>query len=161
MAKLKVSPPWVTFYHEIEALFGRDPDIGIIYDEDENIINLYVDNPSKADAMTQLLPPERTFGNVTIRVNIIPGNTVEATPESLFEAAFANNPVLAFTKSVPGVFSNPIAYVVFQNKVVQFWNDNLNDVYGNCTTLYQDIAKDVFGEHDGIFYCTDREKKVG
>lgn len=41
------------------------------------------------------------------------------------------------------------------NKVVQYFNDDLGDAHGVCSTLYQEIAKDVFGEHEGIFFCTN------
>jgi len=37
----------------------------------------------------------------------------------------------------------------------------LNDIYGNTSTLYQDIAAEVFEDQPGIFYCTDIEGKVG
>lgn len=53
-------------------------------------------------------------------------------------------------------------YVVFKNCVVQFFNDNLNDIYGNISTLYQDIAREIFAdaEWEGVFYCTDVETHV-
>ena len=34
----------------------------------------------------------------------------------------------------------------------RFESDHRN---GNMTTLYQSIAKDVFGEEDGICFCTE------
>ena len=160
MSKLNLSAPWVTLYHEYAALFGCDPEIAIVYDEDAHIIKLYVDNAYKADALTQLLPPEYDFGNIIVHVEVIPSNESMSSPTSIFEAAFANNPVFAFTKSAEGIFSD-IFYVVFKNKVVQYFNDNLGDVYGNCSTLYQDIAKNVFGDHTGVYFCTDIEEKVG
>lgn len=59
MAKLKLSPPWVIFYQQIKALFEKDPNIKIVYDEDEQKISLFVDNANKADALTRLLPTEK------------------------------------------------------------------------------------------------------
>ena len=51
-------------------------------------------------------------------------------------------------------------YAVFQSKVVQFFNDDMSDINGNCTTLYQEIAKDVFsGRAEGVFFCTAAEGK--
>ena len=58
----------------------------------------------------------------------------------------------------------PFTYVVFKNCVVQFFNDNLNDPHGVLSTLYQDIAREVFGDcgmAGGVAYCTDVERKVG
>ena len=64
--------------------------------------------------------------------------------------------------TVNGVFTNPVSYVIFEKKVVQFFNDDLSDAHGNMTTLYKDVAKDVLGEHHGVFFCTDNgEENVG
>ncbi len=32
--------------------------------------------------------------------------------------------------------------------------NQLDDINGYKSTLYQDIAKDMLGEKDGVFYCT-------
>jgi hypothetical protein len=60
----------------------------------------------------------------------------------------------------------PLTYVVFKNRVVQFFNDNLNDPHGVISTLYQDIADEIFADmpyqaHGGIAYCTDVEHNLG
>jgi len=54
------------------------------------------------------------------------------------------------------LFNNPVDYVVFRNEVVQFFNDEMGDPNGLKSTLYQDIAKDVFADKDGIFFCTEQ-----
>ena len=38
MARLSLSSPWVTFYHELCAFFDKDNDVRVVYDEDENIM---------------------------------------------------------------------------------------------------------------------------
>lgn len=60
----------------------------------------------------------------------------------------------------------PFTYVVFKNCVVQFFNDNLNDPHGIVSTLYQDIAAEIFADmpfpqDGGICFCTDTEHKLG
>lgn len=153
---VKLSAPWTTFYREVEALFGEDPDIKIVFDENDLVIRLLVEDPDKADALTQLLPTEKNFGNVTVSLSVIPANKdVAPSKISLIKRAFHGNPAYHYSASAEGIFSNPIHYVVFANKVVQFFNDDLGDVNGNCSTLYQEIAKDVLGEGEGICYCTD------
>ena len=166
--RLKISPPWITFVNEVNAMFQHDPDIRIEYDNDNVEVRLYVENSAKAAALEQLLPFEVYFGNVVLTVVVIPANEndiVQAMSdmESLFNAAFDGNPVFAFTRSVQGILSNKITYVVFKNRVVQFFNDNLNDIHGNVSTLYEDIARDIFDDETihGVFYCTDIEEKVG
>ena len=155
--KVKLSSPWMSFYHEMEALFKEDPEIMLAFDEDKMEIRMFVDNEDKADALQQLMPAERVFGNTAVKIMIIPANLQVATDTVLFQRAFSGNPAFSYITSVESVFSNPISYVVFKNKVVQYFNDNLGDVNGNYSTLYQDIAKDIFGDHPGIFFCTDKE----
>ena len=154
MEKLNLSAPWITFAHEITALFEKDPEIKVIYDNDEAIVKLYVENAEKAEALQALLPESRSFGNVTVKIVVIPANALDERPTSLFLKAFEGNPVLSYVKDVEcplGKFN----YVVFRNEVVQFFNDQLDDVNGNKSTLYQDIAKDVFEEKNtAVFFCT-------
>ena len=161
MSVLGLASPWITFYREIETLFKEDPGVRVIYDQDENAVRLYVEDSVKADALTQLLPTERTFGNVTVSVEVIPANKILASCKTnLFRAAFKDNPALSFIQTINGIFTNEITYVVFVNKVVQYHNDSLADVYGQCSTLYQELAKDIFGESEGIFFCTDKAEEM-
>lgn len=116
-----------------------------------------------------LLPFEKKFGNVSLDIIIIPSNNNKVekvdltTAQDYFEAAFENNPVFAFTRVIQGIFTNTLTYVVFKNRVVQFFADNLNDIHGNISTLYQELAKDVFNMDNisGVLFCTDIEEKVG
>ena len=163
---LRLQSPWVTFAEEINELFKEDPEIRVEYtDDDPYEIKLYVENPEKADALTQLLPAERVFGNIVFKTFVIPADNAESNNSAdLFEKAFNGNPALSFVaQEDPGLFSFPATYVVFANKVVQFYNDDLSDYYRNKSTLYQEIARDVFGESCGVFFCTDipeEEKEV-
>ena len=159
--KVGLSAPWVTFYREINALFGDDPDIRIEYDEDEPEVKLFVDDADKADALTQLLPVEKAFGNIVLKITVIPANEDKVTRAKLIARAFHGNPVYSYGTTIDGIMSNPIHYVVFVNKVVQFYNDDLGDVNGNCSTLYQEIAKDILGEDEGVHFCTDVENSAG
>lgn len=152
--------PWVDYYRQLEALFGDDPDIMINYKEDDNIITLWVDGMEKADALAQLLPTEKTFGNVTIRIEVVPANT-EPSKLELFRRAFEGNPAYSYALSIGGIASNDFNYLVFRNKVVQYPADNLNDINGNKSTLYENIARDVFDDPEGIMFCTDTEQNLG
>ena len=153
---VKLASPWVQYYREIEALFGDDPDIKVLFDEDDLVVRLLVNDHDKADALTQLLPASKEFGNVTLYISVIPNNEVAAPSKiSLLKRAFHGNPAFRYAASAEGLYTNPIHYVVFANKVVQYFNDDLGDVNGLCSTLYQEIAKDILGESDGVHYCTD------
>lgn len=124
--------------------------------------------PKDFSTLNYLLAP--IFGNVTLTIGIDSGdkviNKVFGTAKELFETAFYKNPVLAYVVVPDTSFWVPFTYVVFKNCVVQFFNDNLNDPHGVISTLYQDIAKEIFADmpfpqDGGICYCTDVEYKLG
>ena len=187
--RLKLSPPWVTYINKLKALFGEDPEINIVHNADdfneEVSVYLYIDNPEKADALNQLLPITKCFGNVLLNIYIVPSNVTEEgeptvelledirinarskTPASsvgdLFDTAFQGNSAYAFSYRVDSLLCD-VTYIVFKNCVVQFFNDNLSDLHGNISTLYQDIAAEIFEGKpvsSGVFFCTDTEHKVG
>ena len=116
---------------------------------------LFVDGAEKADALTQLLPTEKSFGSVTVKIKVIPANRLGDQKAQLFQKAFEGNPALSHIDTITDVFSTPINYVVFRKEVVQFFVDDLGAMGGFRSTLYQDIAKHVFGEIPGVFFCTD------
>lgn len=155
MARLKLSSPWIIYYKEVDAFFKEDPEVNVVYDEEENTITLYVANGDKADALTQLLPVSREFGDVSVRHRIIPGNLGHGVNGSVLEAAFKNNNAVSYIKTIHGLFSNDLNYVVFKKEVVQYFNDDLGDINGMCSTLYQNIAKNIFIDIEGLFFCTD------
>lgn len=166
MATLKLSAPWIILYKEFCAMFKHDSDVHIIYDEEKNEIKLYVEEDVKAVALTKLLPAEHQFGNVTVKVTVVPANLEkvdldEEDTATLFDLAFDGNGAYCFSKELPPVFyENPMTFVVFRKEVVQYWTDNLCDYYGQTSILYQDIALDIFGEIPGIYYSTDTEDPV-
>lgn len=162
MARVNLSPPWATLVSEFEELFKYDHEVHVVYNEEAYSLKLYVDSSTKAAALTSLLPEEYVFGNVKLTVIVVPANqeTVKfsTNPTELFTYAFRDNPIFSFIKTITGIFANNLTYVVFKNRVVQFFNDDLGDIYGNRSTLYQEIAKNIFGEKEGVFFCTDIEE---
>ena len=151
----KLSAPWVTHYREIEALFKDDPAVRVEYDDADTNVRLYVQGEGKANALTRLLLPEKQFGNVTLKVQVIPANMLEATTVQLFDAAFEGNPALSRVETAGKGLYGDLSYVVFRREVVQFFNDDFGDVNGQKSTLFQEIAKDVFRESPGTFFCTE------
>ena len=156
MALLRLSAPWQIFYKELSELFKKDPEIHIVYDTDEQEISLYIENQVKADALAEILPEELSFGSVKVQINIIPTNeNSRRSVGSLYEDAFYKNPIVNEVVTLDGIMTNPITYVIFKKEVVQYYNDDLGDAHGMCSTLYQDMAYRVFEEKEGVFFCTD------
>ena len=155
MNELNLSAPWHIFYNEMTKLFEKDKEVKLEFDDDNYEIKLYVDGVDKADALTRLLPEEKKFGNVTVKITVIPANKEEMTYEDLYRTAFKNNPVVSYiTRGSEYVTSNE-TYVVFVDDVVQYYNDDIGDVNRIKSTLYQDIASNIFDNKTGIHYCTE------
>lgn len=120
MARLKLSPPWVILYREVDAMFKNDDDVMVVYDEEENEIKLYVEGEEKAGAMSELLPTEKQFGNVTLKVTVVPANglLLNQKVSDAYRAMFEGNSAVDYIEDVEGVFSNDLHYVVFAKEVV-------------------------------------------
>ncbi len=159
MENVKLISPWINYYKEIQALFKDDPQIEIAFDEDRNQIKLFVDNEEKADALAKLLPMTRSFGNVTVTTTVIPADGQPNTTE-LYRKAFTGNPAFSRLEEEERIVGGRHAYVIFASKVVQYFNDDISDYFGWRSTLYQDIAKDVFGESATISFCTEKAEKT-
>ena len=161
--RLKLSPPWITYINQVQALLDGDPEIAININARENSLVIATNNGDKAAALVKLLPSEKTWGNITwtIFVDGPMSNRAFTSNKELFETAFEKNP--AFSRCVApaqdGYQYIDFTYVIFKNCVVQFFNDNLDDAFGNISTLYQDIASEVFENTPmGVHYCTDVER---
>lgn len=169
--RLKISPPWVTYVHKLQAIFDEDPHIAFNVDYSVPSVTLAIadGDGDKAAAVAKLLPEEKVFGKVTLTINIDCANMSNrafTSAKELFETAFEGNPVLAYVVVPESEYwTVPFTYVVFKNCVVQFFNDNLNDPHGIISTLYQEIASELFEDvtfaGGGISYCTDIEHKLG
>lgn len=168
--RLKISPPWITYIHKVQALFDGDPQIAcnVSMESSYPSITLSCNNGDKVTALCQILPSEVKFGNVTLIITVdgVPSNRVFKSKKELFETAFEKNPVFAYAVAPEeeGYYWFSMTYVVFKNCVVQFFNDNLNDCHGVLSTLYQDIAEEVLtgSSVDGVYFNTDIEQgKLG
>lgn len=156
MSNLKLATPWSSYYREIKALFQEDPDVSNIeYDNDNLIIKIYVDDLDKAEALTKVLPNRKTFGNVELKILVIPGNNIEEESRvNIIKKAFDKNPVVEDIVSITNPMAPNFSYVVFRPEVIQYYNDDLSDVNGKRSCLFEDIAKEVIGQEDGVYFCT-------
>lgn len=158
--KLKLSPPWAIFEKQVKCLFGQDKDIRIEYDEDAPSIKLFVNGQKKAEALMRLLPTEKTFGNVVLKISVIPANDYKEDLTDMIEDAFKGNPVFSKAVSVEGVSATPFVYTIFKNEVAQYFNDDISDANGIASTLYQEIAKEILLDTPGVYYCTEPGENI-
>ena len=45
---VKLSSPWMIYYRQIKALFSQDPNVKVIFDEENFTVKIYVTGGSKA-----------------------------------------------------------------------------------------------------------------
>ena len=154
--KIKLSPPWITYYHKVQALFEKDDSVIVDFDKDKCYLNIVVkEDIEKGEAIRALLPFEKNFGNNIMKINVMTTKDEKSIPTAaLFANAFKDNPIVEDIIYASDIFRDNQTYIMFQNKVVQFFNDNINDYNGMCSTLYQNIAKDVFKDFVDAHYCT-------
>lgn len=164
--RLKILAPWVIVERKFEALFDGDPQIAcnIDYSGAAPAIVLACNNGDKVTALQQILPEEITFGGVTLKITVngTPSNRAFINKKELFETAFSGNPAFAYAVSPVDEGYNwfSMVYVVFNNTVVQFFADNLNDCHGIISTLYQDIAAELLTgpATQGVYFNTNVER---
>ncbi len=140
--ELKLSSPWDVHAKKVWALFQHDGEVDVDYDGDGPKVTVRVSNAVKAEALASLLPTEQTFGNVTLRIEVVPAN-IDGTDEQVFRWAFDGNPVLSAmdTESLPD--GSPITFALFEPEVAQIFADDLGNPYGIQTYTYEQLAADV------------------
>jgi len=164
--RLKILPPWTIVIRKFEALFDGDPQIACncVFAGSEPSITLACNNGDKVAALQQILPSEISFGNVKLKVAVdgVPSNRAFVSKVELFDTAFKGNPAYAYSvcPAEEGYQWIGTTYVVFNNCVVQFAADNLNDCHGIISTLYETIAGELLTgpATDGVFYNTNVER---
>ena len=167
MANLKLISPWRNYYNKVQAFFKEDPDVNIVFDEDNMDILVFVQNPYKAEALNYLLKSEQKYGDTTVSITVVPVNNdpdVKKHIKSsyndenyahLYSVAFCGNTIFSELRVIRGLLGFDAIYVVFDKHVVQYYIDNIGDLHGMKSTLAEDIARDIFVEKPEIFFCTD------
>ena len=156
--ELNMMSPWAEYFNQLVAFFKEDDDVRVEYDNEAMVIKIYVDGAAKAEALSKLLPTSKKFGNVEVKVNIIPANPLDTSRIGLFKKAFEGNEAVADIETISDISSNDFNFIIFKPEVVQYYNDDLSDFNGICSTLYQDLAKELFGETEGVYFCTEKIK---
>lgn len=150
MATTKLSTPWTIHFRKLQALFAKDPTVHVSYDPDAYTVTIKVDDSDKAAAIEELIDTSVKFGNVELKVNVVPANPVKhptgqvnqneaIVVGTFFEDNLAVEDIINSTdpRSFTGVF------VIFKPVVVQYFVDDLSDPYGLESTLYEDLAREL------------------
>ena len=149
--------PWMAYFHEMEAFFKEDPDVKVTLDNDKHIIKVFVDDDDKAEALSVITPTEKVLGNITVKIEVVPANgklSANATydTEVLKRAFEGNGAIVDFEHyDFKGL---EMDFVLCKPVVVQMKNDSIHNPKGLVSTLYENIAEDIFIQQPGIFFTT-------
>ena len=164
--KVGLSAPWENYNNELIALFDEDEDICVedIYTSNLNdydfIISIRVYNHKKFKALHRLLPEEKVFGDVKVKLDIydMENEDKEKEPKLIddLETLFNGNPSFNRIEKLTDMTGCEHDFVMFEPEVIQYYNDDLGDFNGMSTCLVQDVARDVFDDlmAKGIRFCT-------
>lgn len=165
MAIVNLSAPWVEHYYELCAFFRNDSEVAVVFDPDKMIVKLYVDDMRKAEALEHVIAHKLEFGNVTLNVEVVPGNDAKKFSEGstqrdiiddmeIWQIIGRNNPAIDRIIKQIGIGGMKYTFVMCDPVVVQYFNDNTADLNGLTSTLYENIARDIFTGKAGVFFCT-------
>jgi len=155
--RLKLSPPWNTYWSEVNGLFAADAQIKVSPLEETDggyVMKIYVDDQDKYVALTNILPQKKVYGNVTLDIQLIPADASLAAPlpksitEDIldcYETALKDTGRMVGKELVQVPGGAEIGYVITECGVYQFFNDDLTTLYGWKTITIEDLFKDVFG----------------
>ena len=160
MNNLQIASPWMIFSREVEAMFDKDPEVRVEFDNSNVELKLFVESAEKAAALEMVMPATKSFGNVVMKITIIPANSnvshvFNGVNMDTFKVALKGNGAVSRFKHLEGMGMS-IDYVVFKPEIVQYRADNIADLHGINSVLYQDIAYRIFEvQYTGVFFCTD------
>ena len=159
---VKLSPPWYILRNKIYNLLGADEEL-IISELEESetkkgsyVVTISSQNDAKLEALKKIMISHFEFGNISVDVDFeyIRDEDDEVTIED-YETAFEGNPY--FVQAVEtgkGMFQG-IKYIVFAKEILQFFDDDLTDLYSNMSIIVADAVKDVCKKYNNVNFCTD------
>ncbi|ACT00595.1 hypothetical protein [Paenibacillus sp. JDR-2] len=171
-ARISLSPPEITYYNEIKYSVGKDPlvKVGRLEDHGDGQfeVKLLVKGIKKAKALATLMASDKVIGEIGIHVKVISsGRAISPIARALtakeiaglYRIAFRTNRIFQFV-ALRSIFGSTYVYPVFRIKVVQFYNDDLSDFYGNYNNVAAFVFRNVLlNEIDGVHIQFSTAKK--
>lgn len=161
----RLSPPWLTLWNEIKGSIGNDPLVNVAtLDQSMNpyVVHITVEGEAKAVAIASVLQERYQFGNVSVMPQVEEkggGPVAPVIPQSVNDlaqqvgTAFSGNRFYRDVVVKPFlVNSGPLTvYPVFAREVVQFCNDDYQDLYRNYNGVAAAVFKNVLAKSPGGF----------
>lgn len=153
-----LSSPWETIHKQIIALLGPDTEVhvGSIYEGNGNtyVFDICSKNGKKIAALEKVLKSHFDLGNVTLAINFIHERDDEEVTAQDYKDAFEGNSNFVDTVVTSKGLFQDLTYVIFAKEILQFFNDDLSDLYGNMSIIVADAAKQVCNVGENMYFST-------
>ena len=148
--------PWDEYVQAAKSLFADDPDVtvdnAVETESGDYRVIVRVHGDDKAESISELMPTELTYGNVTLYVDVVPDNERELTVADHIRRAFAGNRLFVDVLDVPLTPETfGATYALFMPECVQYYSDDLRSPYGATTLAVEEVARKVLSLPDGVF----------
>jgi len=148
--------PWDEYVQAAKALFADDPDVvvdnAVETESGDYKVVVRVHGDDKAESISELMPTELTYGNVTLYVDVVPDNERELTTADHLRRAFAGNPLyIDVVEPTTSLTTFGATYALFMPECVQYYSDDLRSPYGATTCAVEEVARKVLSLPDGVF----------
>jgi len=155
-----LSPPQYSLWRQVNASIGASPlvHVGEMREIDDGHYEFDISGrcPSVGAALAAVLVTEYNFGGIELKIHVLnPDGSAAANPlagrkasnadeiRGYFEKALAGNRLIYRILDGGG---NPLGYAFWvecKPKIIQFWNDNIGDYYGNDAYIAADVFRTV------------------
>ena len=148
--------PWSEYVQAAKSLFEDDPDVVVddatLLESGDYKVTVRVHGDDKAESISELLPTELTYGNVTLYIDVVPDNERELSIADHIRRAFAGNPLyLDVVEPATSLTTFGAVYALFMPECVQYYSDSLGSPYGATTCTVEEVARKVLSLPDGVF----------
>ncbi len=167
-----LSPPWHQLQRKLAYSYGANPCVAVGEAEQvkrrEYTVRIDACSDAAASALATVLRRSWPMGGVRVTVRVFTPGGAEAAPlpfpagsdpleiaKGAFETALDGNEYFtAVREYVDPMTRTTRLFVEFKKAVIQFWNDDLSDLYGN----FNDVAENVFS---GVSRSTFKRREIG
>lgn len=160
---VKMSPPWDGYMNMLASFFRGDDRIRVGCGTDKRVGTVAVFDSKMYAALEQVLKTRVRFGNVVLRINIVPADGLKAfkgemTDLEALRCVLSKNPAFAKFVSRKTELGN-FVYCMFKPVVLMWHNDNPASPYKQTASVYETAALEVFKSAKiGISYATEPVK---
>jgi hypothetical protein len=162
-ATLTLSTPYISHYNMVAAFFKGDEEVVVGYTKikQHKGYEFFIksDNKDKIAALNKILVKDEIMENlIQVRPRRIKLSDSKITLKD-FEVALSGNKYYKNIHTVVKGSSPEISYIMMSAEPVQFYNDQLDDYYGNKTMVVRDIMDIICVKLENVYFSTELIEK--